>query len=66
MPIILKIRGLHVVCFVYLLQVFVILDADKEGNSVIVDSKLDILNQLKEELGREIKGVTFLTPFESR
>lgn len=64
MPIILMVRGWPVVCFMYNLQVYVLLDADKEGNSVIVGSEKDILDQVREEYGKEIKGLQFLIHFQ--
>ena len=48
------------------LKVYVLLVGDKEENEIIADSESSILNQIRDELGKEIKGLSFLVPFERR
>jgi len=57
---ILVVRGFEVLVFMYDLQLFVMLpDVDLEANDIVIRSEKDILNEMKEEFGRELRGVTF-------
>ena len=57
---ILVVRGFEVLVFMYDLQLFVMLpDIDLEANDIVIRSEKDILNEMREEFGRELRGVTF-------
>lgn len=58
------IRGLEVTVFMHRLHVFVMLpDDDLEAKSIVLKAEKDILHELREEFGREIRGVTFMTAY---
>ena len=57
---ILIVRGFEVLVFMHDLQLFVMLpDIDLEANDIVIRSEKEILSEMREEFGRELRGVTF-------
>lgn len=64
MSYVLNVRGLEVVVFMHDLMVYVLLpDEDLEARNIVVRSEKDILNEIREDFGREIRGIQFLTNY---
>jgi hypothetical protein len=62
MAVTIHVRGLEVLVFIHNLELYVMLpDIDLEANDIVIRSEKDILNEMKEEFGRELKGVKFFT-----
>lgn len=60
MSVTLNVRGLSVVVFMHNLMLYVLLpDEDLEARDVVLRSEKDILHEMREEFGREIRGVKF-------
>lgn len=60
MALTLNIRGMSVVVFMHELMLYVLLpDGDLEGRDIVLKSEKDILHEVREEFGREIRGVKF-------
>ena len=57
---ILIVRGFEVLVFMHDLELFVMLpDIDLEANDIVIRSEKEILSEMREEFGRELRGVTF-------
>jgi hypothetical protein len=60
MAVTIYIRNMEVLVFMHDLQLFVMLpDIDLEANDIVIRAEKDILHEMKEEFGRELRGVTF-------
>ena len=60
MGVLLIVRGMEVLVFLHDLQLFVMLpDIDLEANDIVIRSEKEILSEMREEFGRELRGVTF-------
>ena len=58
------VRGLEVTVFMHRLHVFVMLpDHDLEAKDIVIKAEKDILHELREEFGREIRGITFMVAY---
>jgi len=60
MAVTIHVRGMEVLVFMHDLQLFVMLpDIDLEANNIVIRAEKEILHEMKEEFGRELRGVTF-------
>ena len=60
MGVVLNVKGLEVLVFLYGLQIYVMLpNIDLEAHDIVIRAEKEILDEMKEEFGRELKGVTF-------
>lgn len=58
------IRGLEVTVFMHKLYVYVLLpEGDLEARDIVIRASKDILHDIREEFGREIKGISFLASY---
>ena len=62
MPLVFTVRGLKIVVFLYELQAFVMLGDYLEERQIVFRAGSEILHEIREELGKEIKGVSFMVP----
>jgi hypothetical protein len=62
MSYVLNVRGIEVIVFMHELTMYVMLPLDFEERGIVVRAEKDILQELREELGYEIKSVILCTP----
>ena len=62
MPLIFEVRGLKVVVFLYELQAFVMLGDDLEERDIVYRAGSEILNEIREAWGKEIRGISYMVP----
>lgn len=62
MPITLIVKGVEVVVFLHKLDIYVMLPVDFEERGIVVRAEKDILAELKDELGQELKSIKLYTP----
>lgn len=62
MSYVLNVRGIEVVVFMHELDIYVMLPCDFEERGIVVRAEKDILQELREELGWEIKNIVLCTP----
>ncbi len=62
MSVTLFVKGVEVLVFMHKLDVYVMLPYDFEERGIVVRSERDILNELREEFGREIRSVKLYAP----
>lgn len=54
---------IQVIIFSYALHFYVLLPEDFEDKRFVIQSKNDLLNELREMYGREIKDLSFVTEY---
>lgn len=58
------VRGIEITVFMHKLHVYVLLpDLDLEAKNIVIRAEKDILHEIREDFGREIKGISFLTSY---
>jgi hypothetical protein len=62
MSYVLNVRGIEVIVFMHDLDIYVMLPCDFEERGIVVRAEKDILLELREELGWEIKSIKLCTP----
>ena len=62
MPVTLFVKGVEVTVFLHKLDIYVMLPADFEERGIVVRAEKDILAELRDEFGRELKSIKLYTP----